>query len=734
MMKRLSLFYLFVLLAAVQAFSQLSKGGFPCDDKELVAGLRALSDIPLVVMPPADSVHEEVLECGGLKFAHKFEVDINVKERGAKFSLADGSDVYRLSVKSDGAYSLNIIFSKFILPDGARLFVYTPGKQQILGAFTADNASRSGRFAVAPLDGDVLVVEYIEPAGRAFDGELVIGSVNHDFVGLRFRSKFGMSKECEIDVACREGFHEDQRRSVCRILVDGTSFCSGNLVDNTAKDGTPYVLTASHCLFRRSVFDEYKAETCLFFFNYESPDCSGVLDGTSEMCLSGATVVAARPERDMLLLRLNDIVPPDFMTYSAGWNATETVQGPAYCFHHPNGDVKKVSEELDSPEAGSFLAAGLFLGDGHWKVFRWESGISEGGSSGSGLFDASDRIVGALSGGNVNLDCDTPGDDNFYRLSSVWNDEYFKKNNLQPWLDPINSGVMMIDGRETFDNPCKKLSNWTVKDVEDVEPDYACGHNSSGMREFAERFEVDGNGYVYGLFFTPKKGRYSSDAKIFVRLYSGDSLPDKLIYEQELKITNRNYVARSETFLDKAKPDWLNCVNYFRFTEKQKVDSVFFVSFFVSDDVAEEDSFALSCAVNRGADEPNSAFFRIGDEWKSFEENPFVGRPSAIKMDVVFLNGVPDSLDVPELKRGVSKVGISPNPFTDIINIYFPEDVSVAEVMIFDFLGKPLYDVDVTLEDRKIFEIDASLFADKGALIVQVKSKYGTEYFKLMKR
>ena len=54
-----------------------------------------------------------------------------------------------------------------------------------------------------------------------------------------------------------------------------------------------------------------------------------------------------------------------------------------------------------------------------------------------------------------------------------------------------------------------------------------------------------------------------------VKIYSGDSLPEKQIYEQELRITNRQYVARSESFTDKLKPSWLNCVNYFRFTEKE---------------------------------------------------------------------------------------------------------------------------------------------------------------------
>ena len=50
-----------------------------------------------------------------------------------------------------------------------------------------------------------------------------------------------------MDVICSDGLPwANEIKSVVRILTGGT-LCTGTLVNNTAQDGTPYVLTAEHC-------------------------------------------------------------------------------------------------------------------------------------------------------------------------------------------------------------------------------------------------------------------------------------------------------------------------------------------------------------------------------------------------------------------------------------------------------------------------------------------------------
>jgi hypothetical protein len=47
--------------------------------------------------------------------------------------------------------------------------------------------------------------------------------------------------------------------------------------------------------------------------------------------------------------------------------------------HHPSGDVKKISFNIDDTEVGQFGGADC------WHVLDWEDGTTEPGSSGSPL-------------------------------------------------------------------------------------------------------------------------------------------------------------------------------------------------------------------------------------------------------------------------------------------------------------------------------------------------------------
>ena len=73
-------------------------------------------------------------------FAHTFYVDQSTQEIGKWTSLPDGSLVWRLRIHSNKARSLNLGFSKYKMPSGGTLVMYTPDFKNILGPFTpADN-------------------------------------------------------------------------------------------------------------------------------------------------------------------------------------------------------------------------------------------------------------------------------------------------------------------------------------------------------------------------------------------------------------------------------------------------------------------------------------------------------------------------------------------------------------------------------------------------------------------
>ena len=81
----------------------------------------------------------------------------------------------------------------------------------------------------------------------------------------------------------------------------------------------------------------------------------------------------------------------------------------------------------------------------HWQVV-WNSGVTEVGSSGSGLWNpANHRLLGTLSGGES--DCTTPtGPDCYGKFSVAWGSGAAATNRLRDWLDPLNTGVNSVPG------------------------------------------------------------------------------------------------------------------------------------------------------------------------------------------------------------------------------------------------------------------------------------------------
>ena len=95
----------------------------------------------------------------------------------------------------------------------------------------------------------------------------------------------------------------------------------------------------------------------------------------------------------------------------------------------------------------------------------WDRGTTEGGSSGSPLFDQNKRVIGQLHGGvgqctNVN--------DWYGRLSTSWQGGGTSGSRLADFLDSLSTGAMTLDGRDS-DGPSP-----------DPDPDPGCAVESLG--------------------------------------------------------------------------------------------------------------------------------------------------------------------------------------------------------------------------------------------------------------
>ena len=70
---------------------------------------------------------------------------------------------YGGDIAAPNAYSINLLYNEFWLPDGGRLFIYNDDRSMVLGAFTSANNKDHGKFATGPVRGDTSILEYYEP-------------------------------------------------------------------------------------------------------------------------------------------------------------------------------------------------------------------------------------------------------------------------------------------------------------------------------------------------------------------------------------------------------------------------------------------------------------------------------------------------------------------------------------------------------------------------------------------
>ena len=418
-----------VTMLLTPLFSQVSSGGVP---KSIQAGLS--TTVPSVILPQVDKemlLAEDKIEMAKdvpYRFGTPFEVQYNLDNSGVWEDVAGGR-LWRLSIKSEDAYSINLLYDRYVLPEGAELFVYDQEMETVLGAFTSANNKIHETFSTSPTKGDVTILEYFEPGNAAFPGEIQINRIVHAYRDIFFNESrgYGDSGSCNNNVNCPEfDDWQNEVRAAAMILSSGGSrLCSGSLINNVRQDMTQYFLTANHCLGGESSW--------IFMFNYQSAGCSNQ-DGPTYQTVQGSTLLANSSASDFGLVRLTETIPESYDVNYAGWSAENTPPLNPVGIHHPSGDIKKITFDYDTG-----ISDGWSGNDGsHWRVADWEDGTTEPGSSGSPLYDANHRIVGQLHGGEAY--CAYNVNDYYGKVSTSWG------YGLKDYLDPDNTGLMLLDG------------------------------------------------------------------------------------------------------------------------------------------------------------------------------------------------------------------------------------------------------------------------------------------------
>ena len=454
-------FIFFLIINSSFSFSQISQKGVPWS----FIYVDQLSKINYVhVSPPeiSDLLDEdtEAIKNGTFyRFGKLLPVEFDIED-GVWSFLGNGDRIWQLKITCKNAHALSLYFNNFNIPPGGKLYIYKVDHSQILGAYTEFNNTESGIFATQLVFSDELIIEYNEYSNPYGKVDFSISDIGYAYRGI-YRNRnifrdFGASESCEVNVNCSpEGNNwQNQKRGAVRVsLVSGGNmgWCSGSLINNTANDCTPYILTADHC-GGDATPAEY--QQWVFYFNYESPDCTNpVSEGTlASETMSGCTLTAHGGQggtagSDFQLVECNNPIPESYNPYYNGWNRENIGSSSGVSIHHPAGDIKKISTFTSQLTTTDWNGSGY---ESHWNV-TWVAttnghGVTEGGSSGSPIFDNSGLIVGDLTGGSSY--CNTPNAPDMYgKISYSWESNgSLPEEQLKPWLDPLNTGALTHQG------------------------------------------------------------------------------------------------------------------------------------------------------------------------------------------------------------------------------------------------------------------------------------------------
>ncbi len=476
---------------------------FAQKDARIATGLKAISEVPQMVMPALnnEALYEAELNrrAPGIapRFAETMEVQVSTSTHGVWETADNGNQVWRYRVHSAGAKSLNFGFSKFIMPEGGTLILYAANKNKVMGPFTPADNEEHEELWTPVIDSDDVIIEVQLPAEVQSELQLELKSVNHDYIG--FSQMSAVSGSCNLDVICgaADGWeivdgYRDIIRSVAVIGTGGGTFCTGFLVNNVNNDCTPFFMTANHCGINSG-----NAASLVAYWNFENSTCrqpgssqsGGNGNGQLNDFNTGAIHRASYAASDVTLVELDDPISPSSNAYFAGWTAEYVMpQDTIIAIHHPSTDEKRISFEFDPSLPGLGLANNVvdISQADHIIIPDWDIGTTEPGSSGSPIYNNQKQVVGQLHGGGAA--CGNDLYDTYGWFNTSWYGGGTPATALRFWLDPNDTGILNIGGKDcnfsvSVDPPFQELcapsdANFNLQVAENFAADVTLSANN----------------------------------------------------------------------------------------------------------------------------------------------------------------------------------------------------------------------------------------------------------------
>ncbi len=373
-----------------------------------------------------------------------YELAVHSAGNGTWTDLPDGGRLWTFTMRSPNAEALRLRFEPFNPPLGAELIIYNAtDPAEARGPVGSERARAGLPYWTPTVFGNQVRIEYYIPpeivTTNSSSGHLALTGAMQRFPYVE--DDDGSRLACRLDVTCDPAWADDALAVAHYDYIrdsDLTSrVCSGAMLNRLpAFDGTPFFLTAAHCIDTVT-----EANSIEVFWLYQTPRRNDPAPSHSHSPQTvGSTLLALAPLPDLVLLGLSPDDIPGGLNW-AGWDSGLVPDPTAGTeIHHPSGTAKSISygvfEGIDEDEICGYAVT----------TYRFDlsDGGQEGGSSGAPIFDDALHRVRAVASCSETpgSTCD-PGEDAW--VGSL-NAGYgflspFLSGGLDVWVDIGTGGV-----------------------------------------------------------------------------------------------------------------------------------------------------------------------------------------------------------------------------------------------------------------------------------------------------
>jgi len=366
-----------------------------------------------------------------------------------------GGQIAALTFRSPDAKGLRLGVLVRSLPMAAVLRFYAPGSdtafevpgQEVLATIQrnvdAGDVTDAARMYWPPdMGGDAVTMEIEVPKGiDPTATRLAVPRLSHIYRKVPERRgdererNVGDAGTCQRDVTCDPAYERESRSVALMYFVeDGSTYtCTGTLLNDRASSGTPYFLSANHCISNQTV-----ASTLVTAWFFRASACANATPLPDVSVLTGgAALLYASTDTDTSFMRLNT-APPVGAIHAGSSPFAAELGMTVFGLHHPAGDLQKINlgtlqgfTSCRTSADGSYSCSGTTPTFAKYMRVGWQQGATEGGSSGSGLFtrmNGNSYLVGQLRGGASSC-TNRAGTDTYGRFDLAY------RSSLSQWLN-----------------------------------------------------------------------------------------------------------------------------------------------------------------------------------------------------------------------------------------------------------------------------------------------------------